>query len=338
MEPDPLLKPFSFGGWGFETPPLGVAEENARLAEAEGDEALAVWWRGLMDRPEESAGHQYAACERNARKAIDLLLARAEKFDAALLPLGRLLHHLLDGLHALAANGKEPAARCLMNAMCDAVNDFGMLATTKPEIFQEWAASGFGIPGILSPSAEKTADNARLVKQLHVGENYHLAILPTGKRGRKWQFQSTANGLAARLQSYIANSKGCYELHKLQAQHAGHELPAWLEDATHLGPFSAKTSQAWAKTAWQVLAEISPNGKPGKHPAFYDPKTKICNVRKTRTEDDFSKSAKWNSRVRRQCPSIAEHDIKEALFTAFAVIAAGELPVTKPRRKGFPNK
>src|SRR5258708_4183403 len=113
-KPQPLLKPFSFDGWGYKMPLLGVAEYCAQLAEVAGDGELAAWWRRLMDFPEADAKQHYDDCERDARQAIDTLLARAEKFDGALLPVFLTLHHLLSGFHALAAHGNKLAGRMLM--------------------------------------------------------------------------------------------------------------------------------------------------------------------------------------------------------------------------------
>jgi hypothetical protein len=305
-----------------------VVESRAQRASDEGNEDAAVCWRELMAVPEAAAAHQYAACERSALAGIDLLLARSEKFDGGLPHLDRLLRRLLDGMLSITAKGdRATVMEIFMNALCDAVNDFGGLATTKPEIFQEWAERGFAVPGMISPNAEKTADNARLVKQLRVGEKFHLAIQPTGKRGRRWKFQTTANGLASRLQSYIANSIGCYELHKAQAKQAGRELPLWLHDAVRLKSFSAKTWRAWADIAWQVLAEISPDGKPEDHDAFYKTETAICDVRLER--GGYSASG---------APSVAKEDIREALFGAFELIATGTSRRTKRRLKGQPKK
>jgi hypothetical protein len=111
----------------------------------------------------------------------------------------------------------------------------------------------------------------------------------------------------------------------ITAKQAGGELPGWLHDAAKLEPFSAETWQMWAELAWRVLAEISPNGKPAEHQAFYDHATKICNVRKQRRDYHFGKVV--------SSPSIAENDIKEALFDAFALVATGTSRRTKRRQK-----
>ena len=332
-----LSKPFSFTGWGFQTPTLDTAEKEAQLAEIEGNGELAEWWRGLADANTESK-RSYDEWERIARLNMSALLARAEKDEGALLPLFLTLSQLLSGLHALAAHGDKKAALFLMNAVGEAVGGFELLAHAKPELFREWARSSFAIPGMISRNAEKCADNGRLLNALEQGEDFHLAILPTGKRGKKWKFQDRANSLAVRLQSHIEHARTVYELDSSRAQYTGRELPSWREVAMRLEPFSPKTWKAWAKVAWQVLVEISPEGKPEKNRAFYEPATAICNVRKTRTEDDFHKYAECDSRVTRACPSIALEDIREAFSGAFELIATGATRRTARRRKPQPKK
>ena len=353
---EPLLKPFSFTGWGYEMPSLGVAEKRAQLHDesaaffekrereelAKEEREQAAWWRKLADYPEAKAEPHYDDCQSEAMRAIHTLLARGEKFDGALLPLFKLLIQLHSGLHALAANGKKWAARLLVKSLGEAVTDFEKLATAKPELF-DFVREGFGVPAIISPSLEKTADNQRLVKQLRVGEDYQFDIMPTGKGGKKWKFQERANALAVRLIHHIQDARGLYGFHKAQAAHAGRELPGWLHDAMKLEPFSPKpkTRKAWADIAWQVLAEISPNNRPEEHPAFYDAATKICTARESRKEYDYSKSAKCDAPLKvRKCASIAKEDIREALFGAFETIAGGVSPRTKQRKakaKAFPD-
>lgn len=358
--PEPLLKPFNFTGWGYKTPALGVAEARAqrhdegaayfdtserealaggnaagaaRLAELAKDEReRAIWWRALMGADEDAkrSGDEW---RRIADEHIDVLLARAEKDEGAMLNLSLLLGQLHSGLHALAAHGRKWAARLLANSLHEAVGSFELLATAKPELFREWARGAVAIPGHISRNKEKQADNQRLLKQLEQGEACRFAILPTGKRGKKWKFQDRANALAVRLVNHIEHGRTCYELHKLQAQHAGRELPGWLHEAMKLEPFSAKpkTWQAWARVAWQVLTEISPNGKPEEHDAFFMTETEICNVRVERTGGmDYHSPS--------DAPSVAKEDIREALFGAFELVATGASQRTKRRRKASPDK
>ena len=331
-----LLKPFSFDGWGFEMPEMRTAENRAELAEigvsyfekhgredlAAEDRAEATWWRELPGVTETSASPHYARWERDARDSIDALLVQAEAAEGskAFTSLSSLLYRLMAGFHALAAHGNQTAARMWANEICRGVNDFEMLATAKPEIFKEWARGSFAIPGMISRNAEKREDNQRLCKLLEQGEATEWAILPTGKRG--WNLEQNANGLAARLQSHIQSGRELYELHKVQSR--GNKLPDWLEDAMKLAPFSPETWRTWAELAWRIIAEISPEGKPGLHPAFYHSKTKICNPRKQRINPYYANTE--------SAPSIAENDIKEALFGAFELIATGKSRKTKERK------
>ena len=353
------MKPFSFTGWGYEQPELGVAERRAvehdegaadfekgerealagnnpegaaRLAErAKHEREKAEWWRKLGDYPAEKAGQHYEDCERDAGQLIDTLLARGEADEAVALRFSLSLWRLHGGLHALAARGRKWAAYLLVNSLHEAVAGFEMLATTKPELF-DFLRNGFGVPAIISPSKEKTADNQRFVKQLHAGGDYHFAIMPTGRGGKKWKYQEGANGLAARLHSHIEEARCVYELDKSRVEHAGKELPALRHEARWLELFSTMPGvwQSWAEVAWRVLAEISPDNRPGLHAAFCVPKSKICNVRKTRLDPYFGKVT--------DAPSIAEQDIKEALFGAFELMETGKTRRTAQRQKASPTK
>jgi hypothetical protein len=71
---------------------------------------LEAWWRRLANVPEVTAKPEYEKCRQQAEQEIDILLARAEKSDAALHALLTPLHRLLSGLHALAAHGNKQAA------------------------------------------------------------------------------------------------------------------------------------------------------------------------------------------------------------------------------------
>ncbi len=254
---------------------------------------------------------------------------RAEGNEGPLVRLFTIALDLLGGLHALAANGNKMAARVWANTLEESIGNFEMLAFHKPEIFIEWARGSFAIPGMISQNAEKTKSNQTLVERLQVGAKCDFAIVPKGKRGRHWQFQDRANGLAARLQSHIEWHRTLYCVHELRAKADKQKLPAWLRGAAKLPPFSPKTWKAWAKIGWLVLAEISPNAKPGKHRAFYEPATAICTPRMTRTNPYYGNEER--------APSIAENDIKEALFGAFELIATGISRKTKQRTNAAAN-
>lgn len=362
LESRTLLKPFAFDGWGYKMPSLRVAERHAeqsderatyfekgereaiangnaagaaRLADlAKEERERANWWRDLADA-DAQAKRSYDEWRTVAGEHIDALLACGERDDGAEPSLALVVGQLHRGLHALAANGRVWAARLLVNSLGEAVHDFEMLATTKPQLFRERARGQIAIPGLISRNTEKQADNQRLLKQLEQGEDCPFAILPTGKKGRKWQFQDRANGLAVRLVNHIADARIVFDFHKLQAASAGRELPGWLHDAMKLQPFSATTWPAWAGIAWRVLAEISPEDKPELHPALHDPATKICNVRKSRKQPFPTIEGAYPVHDSR---SIAEHDIKEAFFGAFELTATGVSLRTKQRRKGHPDK
>lgn len=207
------------------------------------------------------------------------------------------------------------------------------------------------IPAMVSQNTEITAAAETLAKKLQTGVDFPLEILPSGKKGRHWQLKDPANALAARPVEEIEFNRQwtwCYRVHW------------WLDDALKLEPFGPATWRTWAELGWRILAEISPDGKPENHPFFRDPKTRICKVRKSRKQS-FPKKQKpkrrldgSRSRAERllnflaalpdeiypvlDSPSIAEGDIKEALFGAFELIATGESRRTRQRRKAAPTK
>lgn len=214
-------------------------------------------------------------------------------------------------------------ASTLLATITGAVERFERLANEKPELFRPVTRGRMAIPAMVSQNKEKMEAAQALAKNLHTGEAYHLAILPTGNKGRHWQFKDPANALAARLVE---------EIEFTRVWSGWYRENAWWEDAVKLEPFSEHTWRSWAKFAWRILDN-------GNHPMLHDPRTKICNVRTQRTEEDFSKSAKWNApRKIRQSPSIAAEDIREALFGAFELIATGISQRTKRRRKASPDK
>lgn len=258
-----------------------------------------------------------------ATEHINFLLVRATAWQAQLRQVSGLFQQLHQGLHDLAAGGNQQAAEVLASDLRRAVWKFDGLATHKPELFSEWARLQFGIPGIISRNRERTAGNQTLLEKLKEGEGFPLPILPTGKRGKRLKLKDRAPALAMRLVQFICPAIARFI--ESQARAVDFVPPNWIHDAAQLGPFSRKTWPAWAKVAWLVLAETSPNNLPGLHPVFHDRNTAICNVRKARRDPYFGKNS--------NAPSIAEHDIKEALFGAFELIATGESRRTKERRK-----
>jgi hypothetical protein len=103
-------------------------------------------------------------------------------------------------------------------------------------------------------------------------------------------------------------------------------VPGWLIKAAELKPFGADTWKEWFKIAWEgVLAESSPNGKPGEHPAFYDPETRICEPRDNRAKGLLPSG---RPKVIHGKYLQTEH-IKRTLREAFEVVATGRSPRTK---------
>jgi len=341
-----VLKPFVFTDWGFEMPPaLGAAEGAGERGE---QETSGEWARIASENIANLLRSAASGGERIADVALVLdQLKRVppivEDLPPCIADLALVLDQLVGGLYALAARGREWAALVLADGLQSAVGRFEMLTAANPKlapIISAWAMDKPAIPGMISRNPEKERLNQKHLVEIKQGKNFKFATVPTGKRGKRFQFLYGANRHAVLLVDYIENARQRYAAHMLQAPHSGQEIPGWLRAAMKLEPFSAKpkTWWAWANVAWQVIAEISPNGKPGQHPAYYAPETKICNVRKSRTEDDSSKSAKWDARKLRQSPSIAEQDIREAFFGGFEMIATGTSPTTKRRKKAPPDK
>jgi hypothetical protein len=224
------------------------------------------------------------------------------------IPLAGLLRHLLDGLHALAAHGDKLAGQMLLGTVGAAVTQFEMLAGKKPELFRDYARGSLAIPGMISRNAEKIADNKSLLEKLEQGADCPLAILPTGKKGKRWKLTTAgeegANALAVRLQSYIEGARNSYELHSLLAGLGrGSTLPEWREDAKKLEPFSPETWSTWAAVAWTILDKGHHSGLHGK--------TRIVNQSK---REGYGAAA-----------LMRDHS-KKALFAAFETIATGENP------------
>ena len=343
-----LVKPFSFNPPSTPTayPPLDIAkkrvcayEERAALSTANGDRwdaqearRRAKLWRLWNSYPEDMAKRHYSEYEEDALNAIDKLLARAEISDQALIYLRLILYHILEGFHLLSAHGSETALAMLLSELNTTVVANEILANEKPELFREYARKSFGIPGIISRNREKTQENQRLLEKLKQGEEFALKILPTGRRGKIWKFKDNANSLAASLVHYIQINKILFPVfaHQVTLMPSRfHPLPSWLAEAGRLPGFSPQSWRQWAEVGWRIIRESSPKQKPGLNPMFDDPGTKICNVRRKRKSPYYGKIE--------QSPSIAEHDIQEALFIAFELIATGVSPRTKQRRKAHPT-
>ena len=331
-----VFRPFSFEGGNFETlSPGKVAENNAKAHDGSAiffekkgrmdlalkQRRIAAGWRGLKDLSDEDAKQLGDKLFLKGEDAIDALLALAEKRESPLPILMLLANQILDGLLHLAPVSNK-AAGALMVCLSESVNNFEFLASRKPGVFRECAKNKTMIPGLISQKKEQAKENQRLL----------IALQGKKSNGGSWKFEK-ANLLALRLTAHIINSNKTYGADKSLAQHCRLEIPAWRVEAAKLDLFSALTWKSWLEVAWKVLMEISPKNDPALHPDFYDPKTKVSNVRKTRMEDNFSNSQKSAPKVLRQSPSIRKNDIKETMSNAFELIATGISKRTKQRRK-----
>jgi hypothetical protein len=234
----PLLKPFSF---------------NAEVS-----------FSVLKTRADHAGSADIETAAQQASDAIDALLDSGEKHGLTYLWLS--VHQAFCGLLARAANGDKEAAEVLANSLLWAVKDFETLVSDrrKGKVLRGWARKAVGIPGIISPNQEATAYNQQLVSQLEVGKDCQFAILPTGKKGRRWKYQSPANALALRLHSYIELQQIFYKIHLNDAKHGWLKIPTWLHDAARLEPFSVETWHSWAAVGWAILMDVTGN-KPETH-------------------------------------------------------------------------
>lgn len=333
-----ILRPFSFSGGGFEESSRCIAEDQAIACEssasyfeksgrsdlASEQRKKAESWRGLATLSETQAKPVCDALFLKGVETLDELLALAEKRDTARSLLVLLADKILSGLLDSATRRDKRAAHAFMQSISVAVNNFEFVAMREPEVFREWARGQIAIPGLISRNRAQSRDNARLLEVLQQGEATYIAPGIRNKRGRFWTF-SGANLVAVRLISHIQSSNISYESDKSLARHFRRDLPSWRKEAVKLKGFSSRTWLNWAQVIWQMIIEMSPKKKPALHPAFYDPKTKICNVRKTRNNPYYGNEER--------AYSISEQDIKEALFGAVEIIATGESRRSKQRRK-----
>ena len=335
MEPGAFPPPFTFDRLDYQEPPLGLEERrvlvNGKMVRERliKDMLHVKTWRRVCDFPIDPEG--------DALGEIDALLAQAKSEkkpdeDTSLDHLKSVVAKYLQHFFALAANGNEGAVTIWGDVLRDSLINFKRLALVRPEFIEEWARANASIPGLISQNSAVTKSNRRIVERLRVGEDHPFRKL----------FIRPAHLLAARLINHIQNWRDSYETYKRKADGRTPEceqleekwgvklepcqkLPDWLPDAMTLEPFSAKTWKAWGEIAWLVLAEISPDKKPGKHPAFYAQETKICNVRQSRTNPYYGN--------KEEAPSIAENHIRETLFGAFELLATGTSQRTARRKK-----
>jgi hypothetical protein len=312
--------------WSAESKADGKPEEALRLAEmANENRAKAAKWRKLSSLPKAEGERLDWQCYKDLAEGVDFLIARSVQSDSARIYLSLLIDHALRGLNALAAHEKGAAATLLIDRLVIGVKNFELLAWHNPKLFTHYTRRLALIPATISPQSGNAEECQELMDRLDVGKKSIYAV--TGK-GKRWRETSPANALALRLVAYIESKRG---LLKSFATHLNlfESYPAWFPNLANAADFGADTWKQWAEIAWQVIVSISPDGKPGKLPAFYDRATKICNVRKTRRDPYFGTIT--------GAPSIAEGDIKEAFFGAFELIATGESRRKKQRRNASPT-
>ncbi len=302
-----FLPPFSLEYPGWTKPPLGVAENEARLCDRTKPDR-AKWWRQLPDVPEAKLLRCYDQWWSNAQEPIKVLLACAEKHERASVELLMLLTELLNGFYALAANGNKTAARLWMEALTKSIVNFEMLATHEPALFIEEARKSYAIPGMISRNAEKMEDNQRHLKQLQQGEDCPFDILPKG--GRTKRFFEGVNFLAGGLYNHIAHAIENLPFVKVIAESEGIALPAWVNEAKNLKPLSRDTWKTWAEVAWSVVMEAT-NGRPEENPSLAN-----LGASAARRAPKFCKELRPKTKASR-----THHKVKERLFTAFAGLA-----------------
>jgi hypothetical protein len=332
-----IQRPFSFCGGNIEKKSRSVGEDHALACECSADyfekrgrprlareqRQRAAWWRALATLPDVEADLLQDQLFLRGVETVDALCALAEKHQTPSDYLMLLSNSVLSRLLERAACGQTHAARAFMASAGTAINNFEFLANRKPQLFREWARQSAAIPGLISRSKAQAQDNDRLLKNLQQGEDSYLAPSLKHRRGQFWKY-SNSNVLALRLISHVGKARASYEIDKNLAKHIGRDLPMWRKQAAELEPFSALTWKTWANVIWQVIAEISPQKKPGLNQAFHDPKTKISKVRKTRKNPYYDKED--------NAFSVAEQDIKETLFGALELIGTGESQRTRQRK------
>jgi hypothetical protein len=97
---------------------------------------------------------------------------------------------------------------------------------------------------------------------------------------------------------------------------------AWRKKVGELPQFSTETWKQWARFAWTILLQISPERRPDLNPALFEGSHRICNVRKTR-HDKYNLDDKGHRRLRKS-RSIATYDVLEAFEIGFEEAAMGK--------------
>ncbi len=294
-----------------------MAKEFRRNAEFKSYVKAAKFFRDSSNFPESDS--VFWNRFENAKVDIAALLISSEKSRLAATHLVVLLEEIISGLFGLASLGNKTIVPILLNALTRSVAKFEGETARAPELYTEWARKQFGIPALISRNREKSKENEEKLKSMHVGGDFPLSILPTGKRGKKWKYSNSANALAERLRFYIENNRMLYPAYKSFADAEKRQLPDWLEEAHKLPPFSLSSYRQWSNLAWRILKDVSPERHPSKHSYLEAKETKICN------------------RLGHGGASAEDDKIHDTLAEAFEVIATGisaskRLKVAKARK------
>ena len=254
--------PFGYGSTKPIKSPDEVAEEQAKLCWERADSFAqkgeddkekvesekAKFWRSLPKLSKRDAILQSCEMLDASEEALAAFYAMGSASN-----LGHVASHALWHLFNLAeSHGHASAADSLLCSIEGAVKGFVRLADERPELFRPYTRRRIGIPAIVSQNTEKMREAEEFTKKLQTGGDFPLAILPTGKSGKRLQFKNPANALAIRLQEEIEFTRvwdGWYRKH------------LWWEQAVKLEPFSAKTWKTWAELAWRIILDAT-RGKP----------------------------------------------------------------------------
>jgi hypothetical protein len=249
-----------------------------------------------------------------------MLLARLNKGDraaAAALTVGA--HKLLSGLETLTAKGDRIAANLLLEITGDATARFYQSAHRKPALFLPHTRRKLQIPAPVGRNKQSKESTEAFIEKMELAKN---AIF----KGTRWamgevigqgKFSRRAYRFAFRLIGYVESVRTMLPIYRFAADAGrGPQLPDWIADAENLKRFGPQTWRKWAEVAWTILKSVSPDGRPASHPALKNPATAICTLRHERIDPYFGKIVK--------APSIADNDMKEALFSAFRFLATGK--------------
>ena len=283
------------------------AESAGRLDLARGWRSEAARWRDAITVQNDEAVHLNAV---SASQAVDVLLAQATAHsNPALTGLFQLATQALDGLHALACNGRKEAGDILLAILKSATEAFGILAHRKPELFLDTARSAFGVPGIISPFTDKIKDNDELIEVLQVGRDYPYQLpTGTGGKGNRMKFQTPANLWAYRLCNYIniARSEAAKFARltpdgKQRWVETHPESPAWVDDAVALKPLCPETRRDWSAVIWNIVLDAT-GGQPEKEEV-------LCGLQNLPEK----REAKYSHAILATTPKMRQKKIKEAL-------------------------